>query len=183
MMKALIAVVLMAQPVAAECFVGTPSAVTYSSGSVMSVLDRKGDNVTVQWTRADRGASVQTTRLSLFTLEIREDGKTRRTKWKGPLPRLADLVPGYEYDISGLSEMTSGLKEIVQVTGRVSAKETVMVDNCNYETTVIDEDFSQNGEWMWHTKTYLRTDMMVVLRSETYFSGGDTAPNIVVALQ
>jgi hypothetical protein len=184
MMWALVALALMAQPVAAECFVGLPSKVTYSSGAVMTILDKKRDKVTNQWTRPDGDVSVVTTQLGLFRLEVRVDGRTRRTKWEGPLPRLADLVPGYQFDLSGISEAVNGLKETVQVTGSVAPGATIQVGNCAYETTVVHENFTLNGEWLYHTKNYLRTDMLVVLRSETYFSGGDTAtPNVAISLE
>jgi hypothetical protein len=184
MIRIAVVLALLAQPVAAECFVGQPHKVTYSNGSIMTILDRTGDNMTVQWERPKVDDSVVTERLGLITLEIRKDGKTRRTKWEGPLPRLADLVPGYEYDISGIAEGVSGLKETVQVRGEVSSKATVMVGDCGYETTVINEGYTLNGEWLWATKTYLRTDMLVVLQSETYFSGGDRAtPQVAISLE
>lgn len=179
-MRVLAILALMAQPVAAECFTGQPHKVTYSDGQVMLVLDRQGDVVTHQW--GDAG-DVVTSHLGLFTLERRADGKVRREKWKSRLPRLADLVPGYKYDVSRMTVYASGRRAEIRLEGEVLEPATVTVGNCAYVTTVIRESYAADGEWMLTTTTYLRTDMMVVLQSETYGSGTDLMTRVATAVE
>ena len=125
---------------AAKCLVGQLHKVTYEHGAAKTILDRQGDIVTFQWSGSDSVNPEVTYHLDLIPLGSREGGTIRRDKWKGRLPRLADLVPGFEYDNSGTSVSRSGEKETLRVKGTVLPKETVMVGNCGYEITVISHD-------------------------------------------
>lgn len=181
--KVLVAVAMMAQPVAAECFAGQPRQVTYSNGQVMSVLDRDGDVVTHQWRTGGSEGDVRTSHLMVFDLERTHEGKTLRDKWKGRLPASADLVPGYRFDIEGKTTFASGGSSPVRMQGEVMPPATVTLGNCVYETTVIYTSYFVGETWMMSTTTYLRMDMMVALQSENFSLGAEPLERVATGLE
>jgi hypothetical protein len=176
-----LALVLLAGPAAADCFTGQPHQVTFSDGKVMQVLDRKGDDVTVAW--SDEVDIQRVSRMMMFHLETRTGGKVEADRWVGRLPKSADLVPGFTFDVQGSFTGSDGKPNAKRLTGTVLAADTVTVGGCAYETTVIKQDYFLNGEWLYFTTDYLRTDMMILLRSDIQPAGAEAITRMVTAIQ
>lgn len=181
MMRVVAVLALLAQPVAAECFVGQPHKVTFSDGKVMQVLDRQGDEVTFVW--QDQPDSIRLSHLMMFHLETRVGDKVSRDRWTGRLPKSGDLVAGFHFAVQGSFTGTNGKTYHTRLDGTVVGTDTVSVGQCAYETTVIRQDYYVDGEWAYFTTDYLRTDMMVVLLSEIQPGGAKAIARVVTALQ
>ena len=164
----LVALALMAQPVQAEeCFSGKPTKVGYSDGRVITIIQRHGDDLTYTTPYEGFQDSVLKTHLMLFPKQGRAGARSTDYRWTSRLPKLRDLVPGYQFDLEGTMKSGDGEALAYRKSGEVLREDVVKVGSCSYPALVIAVDTYLSDQVIMTSTEYLSPDMMVILKSET----------------
>lgn len=160
---------LVATPALAQeaCFSGLPRQVTYDDGRVVTIIQRHGADVTYTVPYEGFQDSVMKTQMMLFPKQGRAGARSSEYRWDTRLPKLADLVPGYAFDIEGTMKSGDGEAVPYRKAGTVVSEEAVMIGECSYAALVIAVDTYLRDEKIMTATEYLSADMMVILKSET----------------
>lgn len=180
-----VAFALMAAPVQAqECFTGEPRQVSYDDGRTITIIQRHGDDVTYTTPYEGFQDRVTKTQLMLFPKQGRAGARSTEFRWSSRLPKLRDLVPGFQFDIKGTMKSGDGDALPYRITGEVLREEVVKVGGCDYPTLVIADESYLNDELISTATSYLSPDMRVLLKSEVLpISAGQMITSAAVAIQ
>lgn len=150
----------------AECFAGQPKKVTFDSGRTVTIIQRHGSDVTYTQPYAGGNDIVTKTHILLFPKTSRLAARMIEYRWDDPLPGLADLVPGFRYDVAGTMKSGDDPAQDYRITGEVLGQDVVSIGTCDYPVTVIAAQSFVGGAEVTATTTSLSTEMMVVLKAE-----------------
>jgi hypothetical protein len=181
----LVALTLMAAPAAAqECFSGLPTRVTFNDGRVQTIIQRHGADVTYTTPYEGFQDSVLKTQMMLFPKQGRAGARSTEYRWTSRLPKLRDMVPGYQFDIKGTMKSGDGSAIPYRNVGEVLRIEDVNVGACVYSTLVIKVETYLNDQVEIIATDYLSPDLVVILKSEILpVSAGQMIKRQVVAIQ
>ena len=176
--------VLAAMPVAAECFVGQPSKLTYSDGRVITIIQRHGSDVTYTEPYEGYQDAVSKTHLMLFPKTSRRGARATEFRWSSTLPKLKDMVPGYHFELNATMKSGDGAALPYRSEGDVLGQDVVKVGDCSYDVLAIKTTSYLEDQAISAATDYLSPDLMVVLRSDSTVMGtGKQVKRIAVALQ
>lgn len=172
---ALMALALMTLPVAAQdtaCFAGMPKRVSYSDGRVVTIIQHHGDDVTYTTPYEGYQDSVTKTHLMLFPKLGRQGARATEWRWTSRLPGIAQMVPGFSFDLKG--SMASGGGEALpyRAAGQVLAAQEVMVGKCPYAALVVVVTTYLDDQPVMTTTHYLSPDMKVIMKIEAVPAAG-----------
>jgi hypothetical protein len=175
---------LAAMPVAAECFVGEPTKVTYSDGRVITIIQRHGDDLTYTEPYEGYQDAVSKTHLMLFPKTSRRGARATEFRWSSTLPKLKQMVPGYHFDLKATMKSGDGKALPYRVEGDVLGQEVVKVGDCSYDVLAIESATYLDDQAISVATDYLSPDLMVVLRSDVTVNGsGKQVRRTAVAIQ
>lgn len=175
---------VLALPAAAQdCFAGKPSKVSYDDGRVITIIQRHGDDVT--YTEPYEGFQdiVRKTDMMLFLKTVRAGARLTEYRWISRLPKLAQMVAGYHFDIKGTMKSGDDKALPYRQVGDVLGQEMMNIGPCPYTVAKIKMETFMNNQLIIVSTDYLSTDLMVVLRSEFIPIGGMQITRTVVAVE
>lgn len=171
-MRWLAVLALLALPARAEdCFSGLPKRLSYDNGSYVTIIQRHGEDFTYEAPYPGGNNVVSKTRLGLFPRDSRLPSRYFEYRWDDRLPQLADLVPGYRFDVAG--QMAAGKDEprAYRISGEVLGREEVKIGDCSYPVLAIARVTYVNGAQVSTDTLRFSPEMMVVLWTD----GSDAA--------
>jgi hypothetical protein len=181
----LVAFALTAAPAAAQdCFVGEPRQVSYDTGRVIKIIQRHGDDVTFTTPYEGFQDAVTKTQLMLFPKQARAGARSTEHRWTSRLPKLRDLVPGFQFDLEGTIKSGGGEPLPYRIVGSVLGEDVVQMGACPYPVLVISLQSFVDDQPVSQGTYSLSPEMKVVLQSTVeVVASGTRVASVVVGLQ
>lgn len=172
MVRLICLLVLLAGPVAAECFgPPMPKVVRYGSALPIEILSHDAQDLTYRSPLPDGSPSVTTMRNGLFVLTESNHGTTYHYTWITPLPDLADLTPGFRGDYEADMVVEHASRSFFESRVEVLRAETVTLQGCDYPVLVVRRSDTLDGRGLAEVTMWLSPRLRIPLRTEALVAG------------